>query len=331
MSTNGTVRSQLTLRSMALASLAPLLAPLMLLGCGASSEEVTTGTADAGIGASPAVALGGFVVELVPAAGSTAGYTDVHGKVYDGAEPQPVIWTAVDDEAGCRLLTPRVPFCNPGCGGSALCVADGVCAAYPAAQSLGRVHVSGVGSRAFEMDPILGTYLPAANVVLPMPPFAEGAPVSFSAAGGAWPAFTLDARGVAPLAVTGDFALAAVRPLTINWPAPADPQHSRIEVKLDISHHGGSKGKIECDVPDSGQLAIPSRQISSLLALGAAGFPSIEVRRVATSTVALPAGRVSLRVISGVQEAVEVPGVRSCTEDSDCTAGTICQDDLSCG
>jgi hypothetical protein len=323
------VKSKLAHVTLWLLVVATTLAP----GCagdGAAPAAVDGAAAEIPSGPAADLELGGFVVDLVAGEGGEAGYTSVSGKVYDGALPSPVIWTAVADSGGCRLLTPRVPFCSPGCGGVAICAADGQCVPYPSARDVGTVRVSGLGASSFEMTALLGSYQPAATVSLPMPPSAEGEQVVFRAAGASLPAFTVESRGVAPLSLAGSFALAADRALVFTWPAPADPGQSEIEVKLDISHHGGTKGKIECQVADSGTLSIPADQITRLLALGAAGFPTIEVTRVARGIAALAAGRISLRVTSTVEVPVEVPGVRSCTEDSDCPSGGSCQDDLSC-
>jgi hypothetical protein len=209
-------------------------------------------------------------------------------------------------------------------------VEDGVCAPYPTGQDLGTVRVTGVGPIAFEMTPIAGSYQPPASVSIPEPPFAEGAPITVRTGGGRLGVFTVSSPGVAPLELAGDFALASGQPLAVNWAAPAQAGQSRIAVKLDISHHGGSKGKIECDVADGGGLQIPASLISRLLALGVAGFPTIIVTREAVGTTALAQGRVTLRVTSTVEREVQVPGLQSCTEDAQCPAGQRCQEDLSC-
>ena len=208
---------------------------------------------------------------------------------------------------------------------------DGRCEPYPTAQNLGQVQVTGLGSTAFAMDPISGSYQPRAGLSLPYPPFQEGSAVQMRTSGGGLPAFSIASRGITPLAVEGTFALASGRPLPVAWSAPADSAGSRIEVKLDISHHGGTKGKVECDVADSGSLVIPQSQVSQLLALGVAGFPTIQITRVASGTAALSRGTVSLRVTSGLELPVEIPGLRSCTRNDECPAGQSCRDDLSCG
>jgi hypothetical protein len=303
---------------------------LVLASCGgAGSAGADAGAPDASV-ADPQAALGGFVVDLVAARGGAAAYTAVLGKVYGGAYPAAVIWTAVEDGGGCRLLTPRVPFCDPGCGGTAVCVQDGRCQAFPTAQNLGRVSVSGVGASSFEMEPISGNYQPGVGVDLPYPPFTEGAAVHMATAGGGLPAFALDSVGIPPLEVHGAFALDDGRPLPVRWTPAGQPGSARIEIKLDISHHGGTRGKVECDVADTGALDIPAAHISRLLALGVAGFPTIVITRVATGTTALAHGKVTLRVISSVELAVQVPGLRSCTDDRDCPAGQRCQSNLAC-
>jgi hypothetical protein len=294
---------------------------------GASSDAGASGDAAA---ADPQAALGGFMIDLVAALGSAPAYTAVLGKVYGGAYPSAVQWTVAEEAGGCRLLTPRVPFCDPGCGGTAVCVEDGRCQPFPTAQNLGRVSVSGVGAAAFEMEPIAGNYQPGVGVSLPYPPFSEGAAVQMQTSGGGLPTFSLASVGIAPLEVQGTFALADGQPLPVRWTPPGQGGGSRIEIKLDISHHGGTRGKIECDVADTGALDIPAAQISRLLALGVAGFPTIVVTRAATGTTALAQGKVTLRVIASVEQAVEIPGLRSCTEDRDCPAGQTCQSNLAC-
>jgi hypothetical protein len=303
----------------------------VLLAAGACGAEPAPTAADTPPPGDPDAQLGGFVVDLVAQRGDTAAHTAVLGKVYDGTMPAALVWNVAAEADGCRLLTPRVPFCSPGCGGTAACAEDGLCVTYPKAQNVGRVQVSGLGGSVFGMDPIGGSYQPAAGVSLPYPPFSEGATVAVDAAGGATiGAFSLASRGIAPLQVPGSFTLADGQPLPVAWTPPADPGGTRIEVRLDISHHGGTKGKIECDTADQGALTIPAAQVSQLLALGVAGFPTIVVSRVAASVAATPQGRVTLRVVSGLELEVEIPGLRSCTGSEDCPTGQICQSDQQC-
>jgi hypothetical protein len=304
------------------------------IGCAATPEapEADQPGIDSSRGpADPDAYLGGFVVDLLAARDTTPAHTAVIGKVYDGPVPSTVVWRVVQEETGCRLLTPRAPFCSPGCGGSAVCVEDGRCQPYPTAQNLGRVRVSGLGGSAFDMDPIAGSYQPAAGVSLPYPPFQEGSAVQMTTSGADLPSFTLASQGISPLDVESSFALASEQALSLVWTPPANPTGSRIEVTLNISLHGGSNGKIECSGSDGGSLTIPAAQISSLLALGVAGFPTIVITRVASGMTGLARGRVTLRVTSTLERAVQIPGLQSCTSPDDCPAGQTCRANLSCG
>jgi hypothetical protein len=312
------------------------LAVLVQVGCGAEAGPPPAADAATAPDGDPTAPLGAFVVSLgapmIDQAGnqSSAAYTSVFGKVYDGPLPEAVAWTVVEEDQGCQLLTPRVPFCNPGCGGAAVCVDDGRCAPYPSAQNLGRVHVKGLGDAEFDMDPIAGNYQPAVGLSLPYPPCAEGGLVQMTAPGGALGALSIASRGIAPLVFEQTPAPVAGQPLVLAWTPPGRADQTRIEIKLDISHHGGTKGKIECDVPDTGSLEIPASQVSRLLALGVAGFPTIILTRVAAGTATTPSGVIALRIVSAAERAVQIEGLRSCTADSQCPAGKTCQSDLTC-
>jgi hypothetical protein len=308
---------------------------MLCADCGTGAEEpvqaVDSGAAGRGV-IDPQAPIGGFVIDLVSARGSNPAYTAVQGKVYDGSVPSPIVWSVLEETGGCRLLIPRVPFCSPGCGGAAVCTEDGRCDPYPAAQNLGRVEVTGLGAGTFGMDAIGGTYQPPASVSLPYPPFSEGAIVRIAVEGSvSFPSFSLSSQGIAPIEVQDAFALADGEALPVVWAPPASGGASTIEVKLDISHHGGTRGKIECEVADTGSLQIPASQVSKLRALGVAGFPTIVVTRVAPGWTATSHGRISLRVVSGMELGVEIPGLRSCTSRDDCPSGQSCRADLSCG
>lgn len=316
-----------------------LLSSISVLACSSSSSPA----ADAGIVDStpadkpgdPTILVGTFQVQLVAANADTGtpGYTALAGKVYDGPTPSSVIWEETVKEGDCRLLTPRVPFCSTPCGSSAACVEDETCQAYPVAQSVGTVQVHGLQTEAgavdFSMDAILNGYQP--SMTLAYPAFSEGDDIVVSAQGSSFTAaFSLTAQGIAPLNVFNDaITLSANQALTLSWSPPATAIGSKIHVKLDISHHGGTKGKIECDTSDTGTLVLPASLITPLLALGAAGFPTVVVARTASGSATISAGRVDLLITSEVEKAVAIPGVVSCNSDDDCPTGT-CQPDLTC-
>ena len=110
--------------------------------------------------------------------------------------------------------------------------------------------------------------------------------------------------------------------MPLAWNAPAMPDIARVQIRLDISHHGGKKGEIDCDVPDTGSFTIPASLVTELVDLGLAGFPTIQVaREVSGTSQAQP--KIALLVSSPVEREVDT-GVKSCTMDIDCPAGQHC-------
>jgi hypothetical protein len=311
-----------------------------LLACAALAAPAaacSSSEGDPGDGEAVGDLLGTFRVQLVAQMADTPAYTAVLGKIYDGVQPETVIWSAAATDGPCTLLTPRAPFCAPACGSTAACVADNTCQPYPASQDLGAVRLKGVatttGRTEIDLAAVSNSYQPAAGTLLAYPPFDEGDPVEVAAGGSAFArAFTLRAQGVAPLALAGagSLALAGGTPLALTWTAPGAAASSRIAVKLDISHHGGSKGKIECDADDTGALTIGAPLVDQLLALGAAGYPTIIVTREAIGHAAVAAGHADLIVSSQVEAPIAVPGVVSCTSNDDCTPPATCRSDLTC-
>ncbi len=309
---------------------------------GGSASAGKTNTSGNGSGASGGGSssgarplLGTFKVEVTPDEnGPTNGTTSVLGKVNDGPAPLQVAWETVATEGDCRLEKPRVPFCSPSCGGG-VCVEDDVCQNYPTAMSVGAATLSGVklsgGETSLVLKEVAKAYQPPAGTTFAYPPFAEGDAVHLSAAGGGLPGFEVETTGVAPLWLEGEeFALEPDKALEITWNGASDPKASSVHVKLDISHHGGSKGMIECDLDDTGSLSISAALVTELLGLGVAGFPTIIVSRAASARATVGSGEVALVVASTTERAVSVPGVESCTDTAQCPSGETCQADLTC-
>lgn len=318
------------------------------LGCSSNGEGTSTSSSSSGGGGSggegtgdPTILVGSFQVKLiapVPATPNTPevpGSTAILGKVYDGPTPAQIIWEKALEEGVCKLLTPRVPFCSTPCGGSAVCVENEQCQPYPTAHSAGTVTVKGLhpesGGDSFTMDPIVNGYQAPAAVKLPYPAFSEGEVISFSASGDFYAPFTVSSVGISPL-VFGSQAITVEsgKPLPISWTAPGKSGQTRIYVKLDISHHGGTKGMIECDADDTGSMELPAALVTKLLELGVAGFPTIIVARRASGSTTITQGRVDLVISSQIEQPVEIPGLTSCTDDPDCPMGQTCQSDLTC-
>lgn len=283
----------------------------------------------------PAVdSAGAFQASLIAPTDISQGYTSVLGKVYDGPSPSAVAWKQAAASGDCKLYTPDVPFCDPGCGSTALCVENNVCKDFPKSLSVGKVTVNGMktkdGKTSFSMDPLLNSYQPSGGVIVDFPPFAEGATVNLSAAGGSGvEAFTVSAKGISPLQVLGDsLVLADGKSLEVKWTAPGDPSLSKVHAMVDISHHGGTKGKIECEGADDGSLEIAAALVDQLKALGVSGYPKIDVTRKSMGTN--PEVKVDFILESKVTKSLSIPGLISCSGDEECPNGQTCQADMQC-
>ncbi len=279
--------------------------------------------------------VGAFQVDLVAPASGNPGYTQVFGKVFNGPTPSPLVWELTSQDGACRLVAPRVPHCETPCGGTAICVEDNQCQEYPTAIGVGTMHVKGLqttaGGDEFSMDPIANNYQPV-GVTLEYPAFSEGDDITFTADGASpVPGFALAAKGISQLEILNQsISLDDGQAVTLSWNAPAQSGVSTIFVKLDISHHGGTKGMIECDTADTGSLQLKAAMLDRLKALGVSGFPTIVVTRKAVGSAKIPYGRVDLVVGSTLEKEVLIPGLVSCNEDGDCPAGQTCQTDLKC-
>ena len=278
--------------------------------------------------------VGTFQVSLVAPQGTTPGFTSVLGRLQEGPTPSAIIWEEAAASGDCRLLTPRTPFCDPLCGSDALCVEDGQCGSFPAVLTAGTVQVDGLqtvaGETTFSMDPIAGNYQPTGGVSLPFPAFSEGDDITFGANGSeAVSPFAVTARGISPLEVMNETIELAGEPVLLEWTPPWLTDITTISVVFDISYHGGPRGKVVCDCPDSGSLDVSAALLEQLKALGISGFPKMEIARRAVGSTEPPAS-VDLVVESTVTMFVDIPGVVSCNADRDCPRGQTCGFDFRC-
>jgi hypothetical protein len=274
------------------------------------------------------MAHGFFEVILAPDEAS------IQGSVYDGPTPSGTVWEEADAAGGCVLLTPRVPFCEERCGSDAVCVEDDTCQPYPSRIGVGTVRVEGVrtvdGDASFDLDPVDGFYLSGDD--LAFPPFAEGEEVTFTVEGSScMRAFSMTAPGIAPL-VVADATLEMLdgEPILLEWTPMGLHGITTIHVVVDISHHGGTRGKISCEVPDTGTLEIPATLLDRLKALGVSGFPRVSLTRMSVGP-SRPSVQVYLLVRSTARIDLSIPGLTSCVSDEDCPDGQVCLPDARCG
>jgi len=313
---------------------------------GSSSDAGSSdgGSSDAGVLAEPIDgAVGNFSIRIVQPVAATDttpasdGHLSIAGKVYDGLPTPNLLWAEASRVGDCVLLKPKAPYCEGGCPSGSTCVDDDVCQRTPSPRDVGAVTLRGVttksGGSTAPLTNILGSYGPDVGVELAYPGFAEGAAISIDAAGaGAVRAFSVAAHGVKPLTVTSTrFKLDRSQPLALTWDEPGSDAGTRIRVHLDISHHGGARGLITCDAPDTGSLEVAASLVKGLLDLGVAGFPTVVVSRENIGTADIGAGSVTLTVYSDVEHAVEIDGLVSCaSDDAQCPSGQTCQTDLTC-
>ena len=309
----------------------------LFLGCGTPTTPDAGVLDDAGTDAGTPADAGSLVgsFQLLHTVSSFGDSASFFGKAFDGPTPATLLWTVDLTDGDCRVETPRVPFCATPCGGSAACVADDTCQAYPTSRNLGTLRLTGarVGAdggsvMAFDMTPINNGYQPLATTMLAVPPFDDGAALTLSATGSSVaPAFTLSTTAVAPIALTQTgYTLAPNSPLELQWAPGSSATAARIEVEVDISHHGGIKGQILCDTADDGSLTIGAGLATRLIGLGVSGFPTIVVRRVKAAS----SGALVFKATSSTELSLSIPGLVSCTDDSECPMGQTCQVDLRC-
>jgi hypothetical protein len=166
------------------------------------------------------------------------------------------------------------------------------------------------------LEAIAGNYQ---SPTLPAEACAEGAPVSLHASG-----FSMESPCIARLELTTEapIPVSAGKTLDLAWAPPSTAGDSRIKIHLDIAHHGGKKGEINCDVADTGSFSVPEKLVTQLVGLGLAGYPDIAVERYSTSADASNP-MIQLRVGSLVRREVDT-GVLSCDEDTQCESGQTC-------
>jgi hypothetical protein len=265
--------------------------------------------------------VGRFEIDLGEA------YTDVRGKVSDGALP-----TQIPDERGrvgdCRLLEARVGACAPGCpAATQICSNDGQCVRLPQAHDLGAVTVYGLAvPLVMTSNPVTHGYSKPAQPMLPHPGFLPGADLRLTTGGGDYAPFELRGWGVSLLELAGGTAASvnAGVPTRFSWLAPGAAGPARLHAKLQVNHHGSSNVWIECDFPDTGAAEIPAELIDGLVAQGLSGYPTLTATRRSATSLEIEPGCVELLVTSEIQSSVDVEGLVSCDDSSMCPSGQRC-------
>lgn len=299
---------------------------------GGSGGSTDTGEANAVVGT--------FNVKIIP---GTDKHTVMEGAVANGSKtPTTQFLKSGSPVNGCQLYKVDVPFCDPECESSIIpCVRidDGTtkCKANGTNQDIGPVTLKGLkdqaGATEFTVKAIAENYS-SKTFTDPYPACNEGDDVTVSAAGNSLiQSFSLTTKCIVPIEVpfkNDELSVDGKNDLKVQWSAPTKSGISKIYIKLEIAHHGGAKGKIECNTEDTGSLTIPAALQQSLMALGMAGFPSIVVRRESTASTETSVGKVNLVVSSDVERFITIPGLTSCNTETPCPSGQTCQKDFTC-
>jgi hypothetical protein len=299
-------------------------------GSGASTGGSGASTGGSGNQSGSTGRVGNFQVLLADAIaelGSPAN-TSLVGYVYDHQPPPSDVVLKLDrEQGGCQLLVPANPFCEPDCDADHVCTADSKCSPRAVAQSVGVVHVTGLQPVDFTMDPAPPgfAYQPSGDVHLAYPPCTEGADVKLEADG-----FSISGKCISPLVLdgSGSISVKSGQALHLTWTAPGQSNISRVSIHIDLAHHGGKKGEIDCDVADTGSFDIPEPLVTRLVGLGLAGFPTVDVSRNSVATAAAEPG-IKLTITSTTSRPLDT-GVVSCGDTLPCPSGMSCAADRTC-
>jgi hypothetical protein len=270
--------------------------------------------------------VGAFVIELGD------GFTSVRGQVYDAVTPRDVpVQVAVEGE--CQLFTAPSMMCNPLCDASSqVCTPGNLCQAKPEPHDLGRVQVRGLRvPLRMAANQVTKSYANPASAGLPHPGFEPGASMELSTSGGDYAPIALLGWGVTGLeGVPEQVPVRGQRPLELSWLPPADAGPARVQLNLNINHHGSTSNWIECDVADVGAAVIPASLIDALLERGRSGYPTLTVTRRSVSSAEIAPGCVELQVASPTVSDVQLEGLQSCSGVGDCQPGQRCLPEFYC-
>jgi hypothetical protein len=155
--------------------------------------------------------------------------------------------------------------------------------------------------------------------------------ITAATSGGDYPPFSLEARGVEPLAFDGaDLSVGHGRSLEVTWGPPTRPGAAHITAMVALQP-SVSGPMIECTFADTGAASIPASLLDRLLDLGINGYPLVRLtRRTVTSTNIAP-GCVELDVNATVRRGLSVDGVTLCSESADCPPPLTCRPNYTCG
>ena len=291
-------------------------------GGSSATGGANAGGTSPGAGSSSKGPVGTFTVALNPVVENEAAYTSIFGKVYGGPYPTEIIETVIASDSSCKVYKYSLQACyDPTCTGDQTCVAENVCETKPSPVSVGDVSVEGVGPSLLKLSATNFNYQYPLD--LPYPGMTEGEPVTLTGSGGSFSAFTISAKGVAPIATSAaSYLVANDQPLTLKWTPGASSVGAEVTATLNVSKHGGSAGYMQCTTTDSGTLTIAADVLKALVQLGVGGFPELLLKRSTHGEATVAAGKIALEIEAVAKPALNIEGYCSCFNDSDCGSCT---------
>ncbi len=277
-------------------------------------------------------ALGQFTLTLQPALGENAAYATLQGKIWQAPSPQRDGWETTLAEGDCLVREPRRPECDDECAPPAFCAVGDQCAEEPPTVDVGEVTVWGLENKgmtdSFVMTPLNPTtnqYIASGDAQLVFPPLGDADVFILEAQGGQLEPFIIATPGMSPVELTVEDGLPFEEdtPLELTW-IPGDSPTARMNINVDISHHGGTRGEIVCDAEDTGELTIAASLVTKLLDLGFFGFPEIYVERYTRSFANVGDNHINTRVLAYSRLMLSIDGLRSCLDVSECEEGEMC-------
>jgi hypothetical protein len=303
-----------------------LLALALLIGCGETTDDTANESAELGPYAACAEEehVGSFEITLKDT------FTAVQGTVTNAVRPSDVSEVTSTD-GSCKLLQPKTLFCDPMCGSGETCGDAGTCVALPTNQSVGVVSISGL-TAVVSMEARSPVFYYNHIGDLPHPAIQAGDEVVLSAAGDVIAPFSISTTGIEVLNVTtASMRLERDVPGVLDWTAGTAQESTKIEIELNIANHGGTPAKVQCLSDDSGHFEIPTSMVNALLDLGFSGFPSVRLTRAASNVATTDYGCVDFRAQSTTVLTVDIDGLTSCSDNSDCPTDQTCLANLTCG
>lgn len=280
---------------------------------------------------STAKSYGAFLVKLIPATSEDDAYIKFDGGMRNGPTPPLDIFKLVKTSDPCKLFIADRPTCTPDCGLGFKCVSTDSCMPESQRISVGILTLDGMKcngeKKTYTIEP--GEIALDYQLVGPYPdypPTSEGDIITLTASGsGSAAPFTLKCRGIAPLVVSDDpIVLADGQPITLKWEPPKVPGVSTISILIDISYHGGTKGKIEFECEDNGSVTIPGAMLDELKSYGLAGWPRVDITRQSVSVDETSKAKFIVQCM--VTKFLTIPGVKSCDGEEECPDGQTCKD-----